>query len=278
MNMKIAGLALLAAAFTGPARADSFPDPSNGRSPGYVTECVVGGIAKPNTVANGCPVAPVQDSTTNTNTGATATSAASIDSKLTTSNTNTGATATSAASMDAKLTTSNTNTGATATSAASIDTKLTTSNTNTGASATSAASIDSKLTTSNTNTGATATSAAAGAASLASLDAKKGASLSVSDASSTVATGGTSQTGLSTNSGRKGCLLQNPSSATFQGVTTAESLFVNLTASASSAGGSYEILPGGQFGCDLAVIGLWKGALNVTAPTAGHKYTLKEFN
>lgn len=55
-------------------------------------------------------------------------SLSSIDTKLTTTNTNTGNTATSTASIDTKATTSNTNTGATATSTASIDTKLTTTN------------------------------------------------------------------------------------------------------------------------------------------------------
>jgi len=96
------------------------------------------------------------------------------------------------------------------------------------------------------------------------------------DRSGSISTGGTSQTLASSNTSRKCIVIENPASATTQGIGAAESLFINFTSSAStSAGTSIELTPGGTyFMCAGAIT---TEQINVVATTTGHKYTGKEF-
>ena len=84
--------------------------------------------------------------------------------------------------------------------------------------------------------------------------------------SGSIITGGTFQTLLAANAARKGCLIQNPTTAT-------EPLYVSVavaTASASIAK-SYSLAPGASFSCasGLAVI---TDNIAVTAATTAHAF------
>lgn len=85
------------------------------------------------------------------------------------------------------------------------------------------------------------------------------------DASTTVVAGGTFQTALAANTGRHGCLIQNPTTAT-------EPLYVSI-ATSSTLNNSYSLNPGGTFSCSQGVI-VTDDAVKVTATTTGHAFTV----
>lgn len=92
--------------------------------------------------------------------------------------------------------------------------------------------------------------------------------------SGSIAAGGSSQTAIAANSSRKGFLIQNPCTATTQGISTAENLFINFTSAAStSAGTSIELGPCDSFS---SVGTITTETITVTATTTGHKYVAKE--
>lgn len=94
----------------------------------------------------------------------------------------------------------------------------------------------------------------------------------------TITLGGTSQTLAAANASRNALCVENPASATSQGIATAESLFVNVGAVAATLNGttSFEILPGGS-GCivpgGLVDRTLW----TINAATTGHQFVAKEW-
>ncbi len=63
------------------------------------------------------------------------------------------------------------------------------------------------------------------------------------DKSGTVTTGGAAQNAIASNYLRKGWCIQNPGTATLQGISTAESLFVRVDGTASTTTG-IELAPG----------------------------------
>lgn len=95
--------------------------------------------------------------------------------------------------------------------------------------------------------------------------------VSVTDASTTIGTGGTSQAALTQNLSRKGGVVGNPSGAI-------ESLFVDFgaTAASGSAGHSIELMPGQSFNLHQDGIVI-TDAINVVAATAGHAFLCKSF-
>lgn len=90
---------------------------------------------------------------------------------------------------------------------------------------------------------------------------------STTDASSTVATGGTFQTVLALNTSRHGCQVQNPTSAT-------ESLFVHYDAGGATTANSLSLGPGSTFSCGSNGI-VVTDLISVTAATTGHTFTAK---
>lgn len=87
-----------------------------------------------------------------------------------------------------------------------------------------------------------------------------------------IETGGTAQVLATAGTATHGGLILNPSSAAQQGISTAESLFVNFTggeAVASAGGQSFEILPGGT----LTIPGGLSTSISVIASTTGHTFT-----
>lgn len=95
------------------------------------------------------------------------------------------------------------------------------------------------------------------------------------DRSGKIATGGTSQKLMDSNGGRRRVIIENPQSATSQGIGTAENLFINFTLPASSTnGGSIELLPGGSYDSDSGPCTVEQ--INVVAATTGHQYMAKE--
>ena len=89
---------------------------------------------------------------------------------------------------------------------------------------------------------------------------------SYTDCSTTITTGGTSQTLIASNSARKEYLICNISTQT-------ESAWVNFTSAAStSVNGSIEILPGQCFSSGPVVSG---EQINATATTTGHAVVCK---
>ncbi len=89
------------------------------------------------------------------------------------------------------------------------------------------------------------------------------------DRSGAVALGGTSQNLCAANGNRKRLFVQNPPSAT-------ESLFINFTAAASSAGGtsSIELVAGASFDSGQGPIST--ELVTITAATTAHAFTAKE--
>lgn len=92
--------------------------------------------------------------------------------------------------------------------------------------------------------------------------------------SGAIITGGTALPGAGTNNARKRYILQNPCSATTQGIATAESLFVSTTGTASASGGSFELLPCGTL--DTGTGPAPSGPISIVAATTGHKFTATE--
>lgn len=95
------------------------------------------------------------------------------------------------------------------------------------------------------------------------------------DFSSSVTTGGTSQTAIPLNAKRRRIVIQNPATATSQGIGTAESLFINFTTGAStSKGNSIELLAGGSYDSDSGPC--TTELVTIVAATTGHQYCAKE--
>jgi hypothetical protein len=91
----------------------------------------------------------------------------------------------------------------------------------------------------------------------------------LTDRSSTVATGGTSQQLMAANPARNYLFVEN-------GKAQTESLFISFTAAASTSttGGSIEIAPGGSYVMESSYISTEQ--VNVNAATNGHPYIAKE--
>lgn len=99
--------------------------------------------------------------------------------------------------------------------------------------------------------------------------------VTATDKSGAVTTGGTSYVVAASNASRKGLHIQNPCTATGQGVSTAESIFVRISSSAGvNDGHSDEVLPCGTWDTDDALINT--AAVNITASTSSHKWVAIE--
>lgn len=85
----------------------------------------------------------------------------------------------------------------------------------------------------------------------------------------TLTTGGTAQALASTGSVLRMLIVNNPSTASLQGIVTAESVFVNVVSTATNTAGgqSIEILPGEKWSFNLGIL----TAVSWNAPTTGHK-------
>src|SRR5258708_2804096 len=95
------------------------------------------------------------------------------------------------------------------------------------------------------------------------------------DWSRKIAVGGTSQSGIPANGNRRRMIIQNPATATSQGIGTAENLFINFTGGASSTtGNSIELLPGGSYDSDSGPCSVEQ--INIVAATTNHQYLAKE--
>lgn len=91
-------------------------------------------------------------------------------------------------------------------------------------------------------------------------------------------TGGTAQNAIASNATRKGCTIQNPATATDQGIATAENIYVNFGGTAAAASTSFELTPGQSISCSPLGIGTITSAVSVVAATTGHKIIAVEFN
>jgi len=89
--------------------------------------------------------------------------------------------------------------------------------------------------------------------------------------SGSIAVGGTSQLLRAANPLRKGLLIQNPATATGQGIAQTESLFINFLGAATvDLGTSIEIVAGGYFSFNgIPVSGQ---AVQINAATTGHRF------
>lgn len=98
---------------------------------------------------------------------------------------------------------------------------------------------------------------------------------SFTDRSGSISVGGTSQTLAASNANRKRIVIQNPCTATSQGIATAENLFLNFTSAATTAGGnSIELQACGSYDSGLGPVTTEQ--INVIAATTNHKYVAKE--
>jgi hypothetical protein len=99
---------------------------------------------------------------------------------------------------------------------------------------------------------------------------------SYTNKSGTISVGGTSQQLMAANVGRKGFLIQNPCTATSQGIGTAENLTINFSSGATTSGGnSIELTPCGSY---VEYGPVTTEAINVNAATSSHAYVAKELN
>ncbi len=93
--------------------------------------------------------------------------------------------------------------------------------------------------------------------------------------SSSMSVGGTSQTLAASNTNRRRIWIMNPSDAAGQGITTAESLYINFTTAAGvNNGTAIEINPGGWW--DSGIGPTTTEAITVNAATTGHVFIAKE--
>lgn len=92
--------------------------------------------------------------------------------------------------------------------------------------------------------------------------------LAQTDGSGTLATAGTSQVVFIANVNRTYLECQNPIAAT-------EALVVNVPGTASTAGGSYELAPGGAIRFTTPGF-VPNGPVSVSAATAGHRFVCKQ--
>ena len=94
------------------------------------------------------------------------------------------------------------------------------------------------------------------------------------DHSGSVKSGGVSQIMIPAGQ-RLALVIENPVTATSQGIVTAESLFINFTNPASTTvAGSIELIAGGSHTEDTANVTF--EAVTVTAATTAHQFTAKE--
>lgn len=96
----------------------------------------------------------------------------------------------------------------------------------------------------------------------------------LTDGSGSIAAAGTSQQVFAAKTDRRYFIVQNPASASSQGIATAEPLFVNFGAAATETEPSIELSPGDIFAMEDGFIDT--EAINVIAATVGHKFTSKE--
>ncbi len=96
----------------------------------------------------------------------------------------------------------------------------------------------------------------------------------LTDRSGSITTGGAAQTLAAVNASRHYLLIQNPLSATTQGIATAESLFFNFTATSVESEPSIELAPGDIFTMEGSAIST--ELISVVAATTGHKWAAKE--
>lgn len=96
------------------------------------------------------------------------------------------------------------------------------------------------------------------------------------DNSGSITSGGASQTAIASNTSRKRYLIENPCTATSQGIATAESLFVNFTAAAAANTTSVELAACGSI--DSAAGPVTTEAITVLGNTTSHKFIAKELN
>ena len=84
----------------------------------------------------------------------------------------------------------------------------------------------------------------------------------------TLASGGAASTLSASTTTARSCLIQNPSTATGQGIATAETIWVNYvtTATAASGGSSFEVVSGGNITTPQTTL-----AVSWIAATTGHK-------
>lgn len=91
--------------------------------------------------------------------------------------------------------------------------------------------------------------------------------------------GGTSQTAIASNGSRKGFIIQNPCSATEQGIVTAEDLFINLTSAAtvSTNVNLAALAPCASFSMGITGGIVSTEAVTVIGATTAHIWYGKEF-
>ena len=95
------------------------------------------------------------------------------------------------------------------------------------------------------------------------------------DLSGSVTTGGTSQQLAAAKTDRRWLLVQNPSDATAQGISTAESLWVDwVNGEATDGTPSVELTPGATVTLDAGFVAT--GAVYIIAATTGHKFSAQE--
>ena len=95
------------------------------------------------------------------------------------------------------------------------------------------------------------------------------------DRSSTITSGGSSQTLMSANNQRRRFIVMNPASAAGQNITNPESLFINFTSAAGvNNGTSIEITPGGYYDSGIGIV--TPEAITINAATTGHVFVAKE--
>lgn len=93
--------------------------------------------------------------------------------------------------------------------------------------------------------------------------------------SGAITLGGTAQTLSAINTTRKRIIIENPCTATSQGIATAENLFINFTTAASIAGGnSFELVACGSFDSGSGPVST--ELISVIAATTNHKWIAKE--
>lgn len=90
--------------------------------------------------------------------------------------------------------------------------------------------------------------------------------------------GGTAQNIMASNATRKGCTIQNPATATDQGIATAENIYVNFGGTAAAASTSFELVPGQSISCSPLGIGTVTSAVSVVGATTNHKIIGVEYN
>lgn len=113
----------------------------------------------------------------------------------------------------------------------------------------------------------------AGTASIGSVIPLRG---TTTDRSVVITLGGTSQQLAASNTSRNRLLIQNPISATAEGLGATETCAVNFGSAATQAGGnSFDIGPGGSF--DSGGGPVMTDAVNIICPTTGHKIPAKEW-